>query len=347
MLLVTKHAPLKLEDVGERYCFLKRHSDSIPHTVIHGCEGCGKYSLVRAWLGECMGHENTRLRRRTFDVRMGNRGPLTINYFGSNVHFVLNLAMHSTSDRAVLTAFVHEVCRSPNVAYTGRGRGAQKVVVLINADLLSRPAQSFLRRVMETHYQTCRFMLCCRSLCQLQTALLSRCFRISMPTNRQHLQGVLQRICSAESIDIAVIDTIINQHAPNVRRCINRLDEIRHDLPRSGSVGDLITTACQDADNSRTSLYTLLQLVGRPASVLQLLFDWFQTRSTGQSSSLALLRWTCKVDAGLLNAMRPIVHLEAYILTAKSLLSRHVDATTMSGSDSFDHDSRSICRTVA
>ncbi len=337
MLLVTKYAPLKLEDVGERYCFLKRHSDSIPHTVIHGSEGCGKYSLARAWLSECWGRENTRLRRRTFDVRMGNRGPLTINYFGSNVHFVLNLAMHSSSDRAILTAFVHEVCRSPNVAYTGQGRGAQKIVVLINADLLSRPAQSFLRRVMETHYQTCRFMLCCRSLCQLQTALLSRCSRISMPMDRQHLQDVLQRICSAESIDASVIGTIINEHGSNVRRCINRLDEIKHDLPPGRSVSTLVTAACQDADSSRTNLYTLLQLVGRPASVLQLLFDWFQTRSTDTPSSLALLRWTCKVDAGLLNAMRPIVHLEAYILTARSLLSRHADATTMSGSDSFDH----------
>ncbi|CAL5225102.1 g7880 [Coccomyxa viridis] len=110
MLLVTRHAPLTLEEVGERYCFLRRHGDSIPHTVIHGSEGCGKYSLARAWLTECWGQEHTRLRRRCFDVRVGNRGPLTVNYFGSSVHFVLNLAMHAASDRAVLTTFVQDVC---------------------------------------------------------------------------------------------------------------------------------------------------------------------------------------------------------------------------------------------
>lgn len=347
MLLVTKHAPSGLDDVGERYCFLRRHGDSIPHTVIHGSEGCGKYSLARAWLTECWGRENTRLRRRTLDVRMGNRGPLTINYFGSNVHFVLNLAMHVGGDRAILTAFVHDVCRSQNVAYTGQGRGAQKVVVLINADLLSKPAQSFLRRVMETHHQTCRFILCCRSLCQLQTALLSRCSLISMPVDRQHLSDVLHRICSAEGIDGGVVDAVVDEHGPNLRRCINRLDEMRYDLAPGRSVGNLVSTACHDADRSRACLYSLLQSVGRPTSVLRLLFDWFEARSTGAPSSLALLRWTCRVDAGLLNSMRPIVHLEAYVLTARSLLSRHSDATTMSECDSSDHGSGSLCHTVA
>ncbi|CAK0776038.1 hypothetical protein CVIRNUC_004333 [Coccomyxa viridis] len=155
---------------------------------------------------------------------MGNRGPLTINYFGSNVHFVLNLAMHVGGDRAILTAFVHDVCRSQNVAYTGQGRGAQKVVVLINADLLSKPAQSFLRRVMETHHQTCRFILC--SL-------------ISMPVDRQHLSDVLHRISSAEGIDEGGIDAVVDEHGPNLRRCINRLDEMRYDLAPGRSVGHL------------------------------------------------------------------------------------------------------------
>lgn len=59
------------------------------------------------------------------------------------------------------------------------------VVVLMEADQLTRDAQNALRRTMEKYAQTCRLILCCDSISKIIDPLRSRCMavRVAAPSN--------------------------------------------------------------------------------------------------------------------------------------------------------------------
>lgn len=59
------------------------------------------------------------------------------------------------------------------------------VVVLMEADQLTRDAQNALRRTMEKYAQTCRLILCCDSISKIIGPLKSRCLavRVAAPSD--------------------------------------------------------------------------------------------------------------------------------------------------------------------
>ena len=104
--------------------------------------------------------------------------------------------------------------------------GRFKVILLDEADYLSRDAQAVMRGVMETYADNCRFILTCNYPNKILPAIHSR-------TQGFHVDKVdylmfterAAKILIAEEIefDLDTLDTYVTAAYPDLRKCINNL----------------------------------------------------------------------------------------------------------------------------
>lgn len=106
------------------------------------------------------------------------------------------------------------------------------VVVIQEADKLTRDAQDALRRTMEKYVSSCRIILCALSTSRITPAIQSRCLlvRIASPVETE-ITRVLQLISRKEQI-IAQVEfcvRIARASEGNLRRAILMFEACRAD----------------------------------------------------------------------------------------------------------------------
>src|SRR5699024_4502166 len=103
-----------------------------------------------------------------------------------------------------------------------------KVIVILEADRLTREAQQGLRRTLEKYVATCRVILIGERISRLIPALKSRCLTIRNPSpSEEAIRAILEQIDNLQSFGSGkssqfstVLDQIIAQSDQNLRRAI-------------------------------------------------------------------------------------------------------------------------------
>jgi replication factor C small subunit len=166
---------------------------SIPHLLLSGSAGIGKTTLAKVLINE-IGIEE-------FDL-------LEIN------------ASRTNSVEDVRDKIVNFVSMIPF--------GPFKVVLLDEADYLSPNAQAALRGVMEEYHSTARFILTCNYPNRIIPALHSRCqgFHVER-TDIDEFTARVATILVEESVDfdLETIDEYVRITYPDLRKCINRVQQ--------------------------------------------------------------------------------------------------------------------------
>tara|TARA_B100000424_G_C22890636_1_gene473769 strand:- start:109 stop:1023 length:915 start_codon:yes stop_codon:yes gene_type:complete len=106
--------------------------------------------------------------------------------------------------------------------------GDYKVVLLDEADYLTGPAQATLRGVFEEFHEFSRFILTCNQPHNLIPALHSRCHSIHFEKiDQTEFTARVATILLAENIkpDIDILDTFVKATYPDLRKCINLLQQ--------------------------------------------------------------------------------------------------------------------------
>ena len=99
-----------------------------------------------------------------------------------------------------------------------------KMVVLDECDYLSNDAQDALRRVIEKHTATCRFVLICNQAGKVRPAIRSRCTRFRFgPLPDAHISARLRAVVEAEgcAADDAGINAVVALAHGDMRRALN------------------------------------------------------------------------------------------------------------------------------
>jgi replication factor C small subunit len=166
---------------------------SIPHLLFSGAAGVGKTTLAKVLLNE-LGIES-------FDI-------LEINASREN---------NVDTVREKIINFVQMIPFGPF-----------KVVLLDEADYLTPNAQAILRGVMETYSGTSRFILTCNYPNRIIPALHSRCqgFHVDK-VDQTEFTARVATILVEENVefDLDTLDTYVKATYPDLRKCINLLQQ--------------------------------------------------------------------------------------------------------------------------
>ncbi|CAI5448429.1 unnamed protein product [Caenorhabditis angaria] len=195
--------------------------NSMPHLLFCGPSGAGKKTRIKCLLRELYGAgaDRTQLLVKNF-VTPSNR-KLEIQTVSSNYHIELTPSDVGIYDRVVVQDIVKEMAQTSQI-----DSGAQKpfkVVVLSEADSLTRDAQHGLRRTMEKYANNCRIILCCESLSRIIEPLQSRCIVVNVPAPTENdISLIIRDVLNRERVEMpeAVIEQIIKKSERNLRRAL-------------------------------------------------------------------------------------------------------------------------------
>ncbi|KAJ2234712.1 Replication factor C (RF-C) subunit, partial [Coemansia sp. RSA 475] len=179
-LWVEKHRPATLDKLTY-HAGLTEHlqqlakSGDIPHLLIYGPSGAGKRTRVAATLREIYGPsaEKLKVSQRIFETP--SRRKLEINLISSNFHIEVNPSDAGIYDRVVIQDLIKEIAQTQQVT---AGARKFKVVVVHEADALTRDAQHALRRTMEKYMGNMRVILCANSTGKIIGPVQSRCLLV-------------------------------------------------------------------------------------------------------------------------------------------------------------------------
>lgn len=167
------------------------------------------------------------------------------------------------------------------------------VVIINEADSLSRDAQAALRRTMEKYMSNLRIILCANSTARLIAPIRSRCLLIRVPAPSQsEMQDVMQYVSRRAGFDLPpdVSDKIIADCDGNMRKCLLVLEALKMQSPDltgdvtiakpdweiyCNKVGDMIIAEQSPARvmDVRAKLYELLSHCIPPTVILKVRYE--------------------------------------------------------------------------
>ncbi|KAF7532824.1 hypothetical protein G7054_g7637 [Neopestalotiopsis clavispora] len=165
-LIVDKHRPRSLDqltyhsELSERLRSLAQSGD-FPHLLVYGPSGAGKKTRIVATLKELYGPgvEKIKIDARVFQTSSNRK--LEFNIVASVYHLEITPSDVGNYDRVVVQDLLKEVAQTQQVDQSAKQRF--KVVVINEADHLTRDAQAALRRTMEKYSPNLRLILLANS----------------------------------------------------------------------------------------------------------------------------------------------------------------------------------------
>ena len=209
---VEKYRPKKLNDVAgqeEVTKILKQtvKDGNLPHLLLYGPAGTGKTSTILASALELFGPR--KLRERVIELNASDeRG---INIVRNKIISFAKMAI-GTSDPKY---------PSPNY----------KIIILDEADAMTKEAQSALRKTMETYSAITRFCFICNYINQIIEPINSRCVKFRFkPLDESMMIDKLSLVSKSEKMDLSsdVIEKISEISQGDLRRGIMLLQNLKY-----------------------------------------------------------------------------------------------------------------------
>jgi replication factor C subunit 3/5 len=176
---------------------MQAQSGDFPHLLVYGPSGAGKKTRIVATLKELYGPgvEKIKIDARVFQTTSNRK--LEFNIVASVYHLEITPSDVGNYDRVVVQDLLKEVAQTQQVDLGAKQRF--KVVVINEADHLTRDAQAALRRTMEKYSPNLRLILLANSTSNIIAPIRSRTLlvRVAAPTETE-ICGVLRNVGKKE-----------------------------------------------------------------------------------------------------------------------------------------------------
>jgi replication factor C small subunit len=203
LMWVEKYRPKTLDDVVGLHDIVKslkafmKKPKTMPHLMLAGIPGTGKTTIAL-----CIAHE----------------------LYGSNWrNFTLEL---NASDERGIDTVRDRIKDFSRYSRSGFGDIPFALIILDECDQMTGPAQTALRRIMETSSRTSRFILICNQSSKIIEPIQSRCaiFRFSR-LDKQAMKEQLQCIAKKENVTLQpeAAERIVDYSEGDLRHAINAL----------------------------------------------------------------------------------------------------------------------------
>ncbi|KAJ2805188.1 Replication factor C (RF-C) subunit [Coemansia guatemalensis] len=344
-LWVEKHRPLSLDKLTFHQGLtdhLKQLAGSgdLPHLLVYGPTGAGKRTRIAAVLREIYGPgaEKLKVSQRVFETP--SRRKLEINLISSSYHIEVNPSDAGIYDRVIIQDLIKEIAQTQQVATSSARKF--KVVVIHEADALTRDAQHALRRTMEKYMGNMRVILCSTSTGKIISPVQSRCLlvRVAAPTPEE-VVDVMGLVAKKEGISLppAYARKLADGSKRNLHRALLMLEAAyvqQYPFAESQDVvlpewelyiKEIAMAALSEQTPAklmavRKQLYEVLTHCIPPTTVLRTiamhLIDLVPESLKSEIAHQAAL-YEQRLQAG----QKAIVHLEAFIAKFMSVFKRH------------------------
>ncbi|QBM85520.1 replication factor C subunit 3/5 [Metschnikowia aff. pulcherrima] len=182
-----------------------------PHLLVYGPNGAGKKTRIYSTLNELFGAQVEKLKIdvKTFTTLSSRK--LEFNVLSSPFHLEITPSDMGNNDRVVIQDLLKEVASTEQVDFSNQAKSASKhrfkVVVINEAESLSRDAQAALRRTMEKYSSNIRLILVCNTISNIIAPIKSRTLlvRIPAPTPAE-IADVLRIVVLKEAVKLSTAD---------------------------------------------------------------------------------------------------------------------------------------------
>ncbi|KAH3671978.1 hypothetical protein OGAPHI_000164 [Ogataea philodendri] len=254
-LWADKYRPKDLDDLDFHHENTRRlkamaKTGEFPHILIYGPPGAGKKTRVLATLKQLYGSgvEKLKVDIKSFALPSGRK--LEFNVISSPFHLEITPSDMGNNDRIVIQDLLKEIAQVESIDFSKIAHVAAydeakdklipkkrfKVVVINEAELLTRDAQAALRRTMEKYSANIRLILICNSTSNIIDPIKSRTLpiRIAAPKPAECSQ-VLDSILAKENHAKKVFPDSLEDRIPifekiciasnrNLRMCIMMME---------------------------------------------------------------------------------------------------------------------------
>jgi replication factor C subunit 3/5 len=333
MLWVDAHRPKSLDECTlhpETTALLRAlaQSGNVPHLLFYGPSGAGKKTRILALLQEIYGSSVHRAKVEVRSLKANATAtPVEAQVLQSNFHIEVSPADAGNKDVVVVQQLIKEVASSNPL-----GTHSFKVVVLNDADALSRQAQAALRRTMEKYVSSCRIFMCVENLSKVIAPLRSRCVCVRLPApSVEDLSAVLHTVAQKEKIKVPeqLATNIAYQSGRDVRRAILTLEAARAQqypladnqpiptTPWEANLREVVQMMMEEQTPKcllqvRTRLYDLLTACIPAHLILKTLCSIITTK-VDPSLHLPVLHAAATYDHTRCLGQKDIFHLEAFV----------------------------------
>jgi replication factor C subunit 3/5 len=323
-------------------------SPDFPHLLLYGPSGAGKKTRVVATLRALYGPgvEKLRIDQRVFVTPSSRKLEITI--VQSNYHLELTPADCGNYDRVVVQDLLKEIAQTAQIDANAKQRF--KVVVINEADLLTREAQAALRRTMEKYSTNLRLIMVANSTAKIIGPIRSRCLlmRVAAPSV-QEIDKCLQFVASKEKFKLSdrLAERLATSSDRNLRRALLMLetvyatggqptDEVSIPLPdwetyTAGIANSMLKEQSPTMIMTvRNNMYELLTHCLPPSLILKtLLFDILER--VDDVIKPEIVKAAAFYEHRLRLGSKPIFHLEGFV--AKVMVLVYADLNDMDLSD--------------
>ncbi|KAI9865577.1 MAG: Replication factor C (RF-C) subunit [Vezdaea acicularis] len=349
-LLVDKHRPRTLDklsyhkDLSERLQSLARSGD-FPHLLVYGPSGAGKKTRIIATLKELYGPgvEKIKIDSRVFQTTSNRK--IDFNIVASVYHLEITPSDVGNFDRVVVQDLLKEVAQTQQVDQAAKQRF--KVVVINEADHLTRDAQAALRRTMEKYSPNLRLILLANSTSNIIAPIRSRTLlvRVAAPTEPE-ICDVLKEVGRKEGWSEAegLNKRIARESGRNLRRALlmyeavhAQNEKVTDRTPIPPPDWEALTAQIADeivAEHSttrilqvRAKLYDLLSHCIPPTAILKTLT--FQlVPKVDDALKAEIIKWSAFYEHRIRTGSKAIFQLEAFVATFMRIVERRVTSPT-------------------
>ena len=271
---VEKYRPKKITDVAHqsevvRVLIRAVETANLPHLLFYGPPGTGKTSTILA------------VARQLYAPEIYRQRVLELNASDERGIKVVRTKIKDFASTAVSSKPIGDFPCPP-----------YKIIVLDEADAMTRDAQTALRRTMETFSKVTRFCIICNYVSRIIQPLSSRCAKFRFqPLESEAMIDRLRHIAGEEGVEAGdeVMASVVRCSGGDMRKAITLLQSAHQYGPNGADADLIVELAAMVPDEAITNLvnaclsnhYQKLQLelqdmvcMGYPASqILSQLHD--------------------------------------------------------------------------
>ncbi|CAG8975442.1 hypothetical protein HYALB_00012130 [Hymenoscyphus albidus] len=344
-LLVDKHRPRSLDqltyhqDLSARLRSLAQSGD-FPHLLVYGPSGAGKKTRIVATLKELYGPgvEKIKIDSRVFQTTSNRK--LEFNIVASVYHLEITPSDVGNYDRVVVQDLLKEVAQTQQVDQSAKQKF--KVVVINEADHLTRDAQAALRRTMEKYSPNLRLILLANSTANIIAPIRSRTLLVRVPAPTEgEICDVLAKSGKKEGFPAAreLEKRIARESGRNLRRallmfeaCHAQNEKVTETTPIPPPDWEaLISTVAKEMVEEhnparilqvRAKLYDLLTHCIPPSMILKTLtFKLIPLVDDALKSDI--VKWSAFYEHRIRLGTKSIFHLEAFVAKFMRICEEH------------------------